>query len=106
MTNMTTTKRPVSPPNVVVTHGKGEFTDLDKGHFIVVKPRTTARRRGDSQAMVMRNWQIGNQFSDAIAAIVRQELAGEIERITRSVIQAMVDKGGLTPASLGISPSQ
>ena len=101
MTEATTPKH-ASPPNVVVAHGKSRLADLDKGHFVVVKPRATKPTPNPKHDAVMRNWHIGSGFSEAIAAVVRQELGREIERITRSVIRAMVDSGDLSAASLGI----
>ena len=91
-------------PNVVVSHGRGNFADLDKGHFIVVRPQPrpapdTLAGSGDA---VLRNWHIGNSFREALSVVVRQELGREIEKITRSVIRGMLDKGALDLASLGI----
>ena len=96
---------PSHAPNVVVSHGRGGFGDLEKGHFIVVKPqpKPAPETLGGYQDIVMRNWQIGNSFHEALSVVVRQELGREIERITRSVIRAMVDSGSLDLASLGIS---
>ncbi|MCG8625160.1 MAG: hypothetical protein MJE68_24580 [Proteobacteria bacterium] len=111
-TTPTADSQPASPsvapshaPNVVVSHGRGGFGDLEKGHFIVVKPqpKPAPETLGGHQDVIMRNWQIGNSFHEALSLVVRQELGREIERITRSVIRAMVDSGSLDLASLGIS---